>query len=119
MRQDVKTLLERLGDETFSYYDFDTSPRDIDIWPIFEALLRDERIIGADTRILARVAREPSEHDLPHLIADTAPVRHTVSTARGPQAAAAGLFGNYDRLSAQNPGDSVRNMLARLADSAE
>lgn len=46
MRQDARSLLERLGRNEFRYQEFDDPFADMELWPIFEALLRDPNIVG-------------------------------------------------------------------------
>jgi hypothetical protein len=46
MRQDAKTLLDRLDRHYLEYRDFTSAAEEIELWPLFQALLRDPRIIG-------------------------------------------------------------------------
>lgn len=46
MRQDARSLLERLEQQALAYYDFTDRVSEIEMWPIFETLLRDPRIVG-------------------------------------------------------------------------
>lgn len=46
MRQDARSLLERLGRNEFRYQEFDDPFADMELWPIFEALLRDDNVVG-------------------------------------------------------------------------
>ncbi|MFZ3483711.1 hypothetical protein [Sphingomonas sp. 3-13AW] len=46
MRQDAKTLLDRLDRHYLEYRDFTAAAEEIELWPLFQALLRDPRIIG-------------------------------------------------------------------------
>ena len=113
MRQDVKVLLSRVGDETFNYYDFETASIEIDIWPIFEALLLDERVVGrADPKALPRAAALMPEVELE---AVPAPARESKRPDRHD-----GMFGNYGTGARSEPqGESVRDLLGRLASHAE
>ena len=101
MRQDTKVLLSRLGEEGFKYYDFESPSLDVDVWPIFEALLLDDRVVG-----------KIGYHATPSL-----PVR-TEAAPVVREAERSGTFGSY---AAQPAGkadadpDSVRGMLGRLA----
>lgn len=67
MRQDARSLLERLGRKEFRYQEFDDPFADMELWPIFEALLRDDAVVGAQastirmTEIQFRSARAPEE----------------------------------------------------------
>lgn len=117
MRQDVKALLNRVGDETFNYYDFETKSLEVDIWPIFEALLVDERVVGrVDRKAFARVALEPSEVDMPQAAEPVLQARPAPPRVLQRAEPSAGMFGRYG--ASQGQDDSVRDMLARLASAA-
>lgn len=69
MRQDAKSLLDRLNRKDFRYQEFADPFADMELWPIFEALLTDARIVGeraptlaaAEVQIRTRESRaEPS-----------------------------------------------------------
>ena len=52
MRLDVKNLLARLGKNDFAYKEFEDRFSDLELWPIYEALLKDPRLYAmahADT----------------------------------------------------------------------
>ena len=44
MRQDARALLDKLSQQDFKYKQFEDPYSDMHMWPIFEALLKDERI---------------------------------------------------------------------------
>lgn len=46
MRQDAQSLLKRLGRTEFRYQEFEDPFADMELWPIFEALLRDADVVG-------------------------------------------------------------------------
>jgi hypothetical protein len=46
MRQDARALLERLERQDFDYRDFTAAAEEIELWPLFQVLLRDRRIVG-------------------------------------------------------------------------
>lgn len=119
MRQDVKVLLGRIGDETFNYHDFETPSLEVNIWPMFEALLLDERVVGkVDNRVFARAAPVPSELDQP-VSMDSAPqTRATPTRPPRHEGATGGIFGNYGIRPAEPSTESVRSVLARLASTA-
>jgi hypothetical protein len=48
MRVDVKSLLNRLGKTDFAYREFADRFSDMELWPIFEALLKDPRMMSLD-----------------------------------------------------------------------
>lgn len=53
MRSDAANLLARLGRRDFRYREFTDNFADMELWPIFEALLTDERIVGKPVSALA------------------------------------------------------------------
>jgi hypothetical protein len=46
MRPDAKALLARLGQRDFQYRQFADPIADVEPWPLFAALLEDERVVG-------------------------------------------------------------------------
>lgn len=44
MRADARTLLDRLGRSDFAYKEFADRFSDLELWPLFEALLKDPRL---------------------------------------------------------------------------
>lgn len=46
MRADAASLLARLGRRDFRYREFSDSFADMELWPIFEAVLTDPRVVG-------------------------------------------------------------------------
>ncbi|GGD56324.1 hypothetical protein [Croceicoccus mobilis] len=67
MRQDAKALLEKLSRQDFQYRQFEDQYADMELWPIFEALLKDPRIVpplktplGQREAIRADIADRPS-----------------------------------------------------------
>lgn len=70
MRADAASLLARLGHRDFRYREFSDSFADMELWPIFEALLTDPRVVGKPlTKLEAReaevLATRRVEHDRP------------------------------------------------------
>ena len=53
MRADAARLLTRLGRNDFRYKEFTDAFADAELWPIFEALLTDERMVGKPQSLLA------------------------------------------------------------------
>lgn len=90
MRHDARSLLERLGRHEFRYQEFEDPFADMELWPIFEAMLRDPDVIGeqapvlrnADVQIRAAKAAEPAEPAKPTLFARYA--EETVPAATEP-----------------------------------
>jgi hypothetical protein len=60
MRADAKVLLERLGKSDFRYREFVDRFADLESWPIFEALLKDPRIMPQE-ELPAMEAAEPGD----------------------------------------------------------
>ena len=50
MRRDVTALLEKLGRGDFRYQQFADPIADLEPWPLFAALLADERVVGRPER---------------------------------------------------------------------
>ena len=103
MRQDTKTLLERLKrDGSFQYCDFDDASADGDVWPMFEALLADPRVVG--------------DGALDMVVADIAvpvPIRAAVEQ---PQPRTGGLFKRYEAQASSKVSEpTVRDVLDHLA----
>ena len=73
MRSDAANLLARLGRKDFRYREFTDSFADMELWPIFEALLTDERIVG---RPLSALAARNVEDIIPAAKAPAAPPRN-------------------------------------------
>lgn len=47
MRKDAESLLKKLGRQDFRYQEFEDPYGELELWPIFEALITDERVVGA------------------------------------------------------------------------
>jgi len=60
MRADARVLLERLGKSDFRYREFVDRFADLESWPIFEALLKDPRIMPQE-EMYAIEAAEPGD----------------------------------------------------------
>lgn len=45
MRRDVKELFKRLDIESFKYHEFESLALGVDLWPMFEAIMLDERVV--------------------------------------------------------------------------
>ncbi len=107
MRQDAKNLLARLNRRDFKYQEFADPFADMELWPIFEALLIDERVVGERA---------------PTLAAAEVQIRtRTNRTERPASPKKAGLFSRYakDTAPAAEPRGEVVNMrqfLGRLSD---
>ena len=62
MRPDAKALLARLGQRDFQYRQFADPIADVEPWPLFAALLEDERVVGRPER--ATEERAPARNFL-------------------------------------------------------
>ncbi|MBY8824375.1 hypothetical protein [Sphingomonas colocasiae] len=111
MRQDAKSLLARLNRRDFKYQEFPDPFADMELWPIFEALLIDERVMGEKAPTLAAAEVQ--------IRTRTSPPERVERPAAPPRKA--GLFSRYakDAAPAAEPRGEVVNMrqfLGRLSD---
>lgn len=53
MRVDAKSLLDRLGRSEFNYREFADRFSELELWPLFEALLHDQRLSSISPRDVA------------------------------------------------------------------
>lgn len=109
MRADTTSLLQRLGQRDFRYREFHDAFADMELWPIFEALLADERVVGRPMSALAEkeAALRASE------------AKHYAPAARPPESPPANpdMFSRYAEPSApaQRPSDDLRGFLSHLS----
>ena len=111
MRQDVKALLGRLNRKDLNYHQFADPFADMELWPIFEALLTDERVVagrqtalgGTDVQVRARSSR----------------------AEQAASEASSGKAGLFHRYGTSTPGENhagevvnMRQFLASLGDKA-
>lgn len=103
MRADAKNLLDRLGKSDFPYREFTDRFSDLELWPIFEALLKDQRLFGANSD--------------PETIARTEAMMVAADHEAPPEDFAEG-FGRYDSADRNLPRrtQDVRAMLRHLSD---
>lgn len=112
MRADAANLLNRLGRNKFRYQEFRDAFADIELWPLFEALIADPRISGSDGGFEAATVEAAFADE-----GDVMPVARTATT-RG------GLFGRYEAPAPAaatppppaRPQEDVRALLHRLND---
>ncbi len=120
MRQDARSLLERLNRQDFRYREFPDQFVDMELWPLFQALLTDERVIGgydmelrgADVEVRER---RPEAKRRPADRAPTQPAPAQHGDTRAPSRT--GLFSRYG--GAPEPAErngNLRQFLGRLAD---
>jgi cell division septation protein DedD len=123
MRQDAKTLLDRLDRQHLDYQDFTAAAEEIELWPLFQALLRDPRIVGNREQPASAAAVSAG----PNILRTGAAPSHPEVTAPPPpqpapppQHPAAALFGRYGREVAPEPAPQpprepdLRNFLHQL-----
>ena len=109
MRQDARALLVKLSQQDFNYRQFEDQYADMELWPIFEALLKDERISGPEMTPMERrqAERQTQSRQVPHKPADAG-------------GHAGGLFEAYEAEAPKKEtppaatGDDLRNFLKRL-----
>jgi hypothetical protein len=124
MRADARSLLDRLGRSDFAYKEFADRFSDLELWPLFEALLKDPRVFRQE----AVASSEPAGPAEPVAAPGIAAARPAGSVARGPAASSATeslaeLFGRYEAdtgpTSQPRQGQDVRAMLRRLSELDE
>lgn len=146
MRADARSLLDRLGRSDFAYKEFADRFSDLELWPLFEALLKDPRFYQpelaagsgvasealAPTSIAAARPAEPTRPDEqlapPELMQEPVAARvrspepvRAVEPPRLPASESlADLFSRYENDSSVGPegrtGQDVRAMLRRLSE---
>ena len=111
MRTDVANLLERLGKRDFHYQDFAERFTDMELWPLFETLIRDPRILDAAPHPVELAAAQPqaaqqakAEQTPP---APLAPAENTTDLAA--------LFARYGGAPVEETPSDVHALLQRLA----
>jgi hypothetical protein len=124
MRTDVAILLERLGKREFHYQEFADRFADVELWPLFETLIRDPRILTPT----AAQAAEPAAAAAPKASAapaaphagNAAPQAEKAPVAPVPTAPAdlAALFARYGGAPEETPSD-VHALLQKLAQQLE
>ena len=125
MRTDVAILLERLGKRDFHYQEFADRFADVELWPLFETLIRDPRILNAEapeaTPLAASTPQAPAvptrsapTHSAPAPVA-AAPVENAAApTPPSAPADLAALFARYGGAPDDTPSD-VHALLQKLA----
>lgn len=112
MRSDAANLLARLGRKDFRYREFTDNFADMELWPIFEALLTDDRVVGKPVSALAARSVE-----------DVIPAARASAAKAAPAPSDGGIFGSYstpgqDALSAENKND-LRSFFQRISDKGD
>lgn len=123
MRKDVAILLERLGKREFQYQEFADRFADVELWPLFETLIRDPRILTAEAPEAAAPAAAPAA-PTPQAPAqpDASARAEKALTAPTPPLSApadlAALFARYGGAPEDTPSD-VHALLQKLAQQFE
>ena len=112
MRSDAANLLARLGRKDFRYREFTDNFADMELWPIFEALLTDDRVVGRPVSALAARSVEA-----------VIPAATAAAAKPAPAQSDGGIFGSYSaaRRDASPPQskNDLRSFLQRISDDEE
>ena len=112
MRSDAANLLARLGRKDFRYREFTDNFADMELWPIFEALLTDDRVVGKPISALAARSVE-----------DVMPVAKAPAAKPAPVPSDGNIFGGYSdgaRNAQSTEGrNDLRSFLQRISDGKE
>lgn len=127
MRADARTLLDRLGRSDFAYKEFADRFSDLELWPLFEALLKDPRVFQQETVANSEPGIAAEAVSAPGIAAarpaGTAPRSPVPPVLPSSTQSLADLFNRYEAASAAAPqppqGQDVRAMLRRLSDMDE
>ncbi|MFM2372544.1 MAG: hypothetical protein RIS85_2266 [Pseudomonadota bacterium] len=104
MRSDIKTLLDRLGRNDFQYREFADRFSDLETWPIFEAVLKDRRVLHhASLPVSAPQASVP----------DAGPSQAPLGAALSRK------YGGGGSSSAAGQPQDVRSLLARISTAVD
>jgi hypothetical protein len=120
MRRDARDLLDKLGRREVQYRQFVDSAADMELWPIFEALLRDTRVVGQgggealeERRLPGHVPEEIDEAPDALRTKDDVIPRPPATRSR----ADSGMFGRYGTpVSPASRSTDVRVFLSRLSE---
>src|SRR3546814_13273444 len=83
MRRDARKLLEKLNRRDFAYREFEDRFSETELWPIFAAVLGDQKVVGDDAaRLPVPQVRQQDERPAPR--------------APQPPAAPGQIFARYD-----------------------
>lgn len=123
MRADARSLLDRLGRSDFAYREFADRFSDLELWPLFEALLKDPRVFQQETVAEAVDPRPAEPVSAPGIAAARPAGSSERAAAPAPSESLADLFNRYEADSTApqqaRQGQDVRAMLRRLSDLGE
>ena len=128
MRKDVANLLAKLGKRDFQYQEFADRFSDVELWPLFETLINDPRILNAppaqdnsEDQVTANAAASTATST-----ATAAPAAARVEEAAPPAELAApaakdlsNLFARYGGQNAEDAPGDVHSLLQKLAQQIE
>lgn len=127
MRADARSLLDRLGRSDFAYKEFADRFSDLELWPLFEALLKDPRVFRQEA-LAGSEAGTSAEPVAAPGIAAARPAGAHPGESVSPRASSGGesladLFSRYEADGGPAPqtreGQDVRAMLKRLSELDE
>lgn len=105
MRSDVKTLLDRLGKSQFRYKEFADRFSDLETWPVFEAVIRDQRVFEHASVHSQPTAKPVDQH--------VSPIGSVLSHKYGPAAP------SRPKMADDAPAADVRTLLARISSAVD
>lgn len=127
MRADARSLLDRLGRSDFAYKEFADRFSDLELWPLFETLLKDPRVFQQET-VASSDPAAPTEPVVAPGIAAARPAGSLLKdrawqVQRSSSGSLADVFSRYEAqveaATLPRQGQDVRAMLRRLSDLDE
>jgi hypothetical protein len=127
MRKDVANLLAKLGKREFHYQEFSDRFSDVELWPLFETLIHDPRILqappaqdNAEEAVTANAAPHPVAAQ-PAISAPAAPDSDPVVQELAAPTAKdlSNLFARYGGQNAEDAPADVHALLQKLAQQIE
>lgn len=130
MRKDVANLLAKLGKRDFHYQEFADRFSDVELWPLFETLIHDPRILNAppaedhgEVAITANAATTAAPPAPAATLAAIAPARPESEASGGDAAPASkdlsSLFARYGGQNTEDAPGDVHALLQKLAQQIE
>lgn len=129
MRKDVANLLAKLGKREFHYQEFADRFSDVELWPLFETLINDPRILTAPPAedngeaLVTANAPAPVAVAAPKPVAPAALVEPAAEQVPAPAPSTAkdlsNLFARYGGQNADEAPGDVHALLQKLAQQIE
>lgn len=127
MRKDVANLLAKLGKREFHYQEFADRFSDVELWPLFETLIHDPRILNAppaednaEAAVTANATPSPAATATLAAIIPARPESETAATEATPAAKdLSNLFARYGGQNAEDAPGDVHALLQKLAQQIE